>query len=57
MKSLILSQTDLVSLPLIALVIFMGIFLGVLLWIARPGAADTYARYGQMALEDEEESA
>lgn len=57
MKSLVLSQTDLLTLPLVALGIFMAIFVGVLVWIARPGAAETYARYGLMALEDEEESA
>ncbi|MEZ4470011.1 MAG: hypothetical protein R3F60_04230 [bacterium] len=54
MKAEILSRTEWMTLPLVAVVLFMSIFVLMLAWIARPGARDFYAARGRMALDDEE---
>lgn len=52
MKSLILSRTDLLFLPEIALVIFVAIFVGALVLVLRPGAKQAYSRFRFMALDE-----
>lgn len=54
MKSLILSRTDLLFLPEVALVIFVTVFAGALWLVLRPGAKAAYARHASMALGDDE---
>ena len=54
MKQLALSMTDggTIVFPLIAVVLFVGIFLGFLAWILRPGAKQVYAKRSLMVFED-----
>jgi len=52
MKTLILSRTDLLFLPELALVIFVSVFIGALWLVLRPGAKAAYARHASMALDD-----
>ncbi len=52
MKSLILSRTELLLLPEIALFIFIGVFAGALWLVLRPGAKAAYARHASMALDE-----
>lgn len=52
MKALILTRTDLLFLPELALVIFVSVFAGALWLVLRPGAKAAYARHAGMALDD-----
>lgn len=52
MKAEILSQTDWLVFPLISVVMFVAIFVGVLLWVVRPGAREFYAARGRMVLDE-----
>lgn len=54
MKQWVLSRTDLLLLPEISLVIFVGIFVGALVWMFRPGSRQFYQRCRFMALEHDE---
>ena len=53
MMSGILSRTDLLTLPLVALGVFMAIFVGAIVWIFRPGSADAYRERARMVLDAE----
>ncbi len=55
MKSLVLSRTDLLFLPEIALFIFFAIFVGALVLVLRPGAKEAYARFRFMALDESDQ--
>lgn len=57
MKADILSQTDWMIFPLISVVFFTAIFLGVIAWILRPGAGAVYAKRSQMVFDDERQEA
>lgn len=52
MKADILSQTDLLVFPLVAVVMFTLIFSAVLVWIMRPGARAVYADRSQMVFDE-----
>lgn len=54
MKALVLSMTDGDTLlfPLIAVVLFVSVFLGFIAWILRPGAKQVYAKRSLMVFED-----
>ncbi|MCA9546807.1 MAG: cbb3-type cytochrome c oxidase subunit 3 [Myxococcales bacterium] len=54
MKQLVLSAIDGETLvfPLIAVVLFVSIFLGFVAWILRPGAKQVYAKRSLMVFED-----
>lgn len=52
MKALILTRTDLLFLPEVALVIFVSVFVGALWLVLRPGAKAAYARHASMALDE-----
>lgn len=52
MNAFVLSQTDLLILPLIAVVMFFAIFVAALAWVLRPGAQAVYAQRSQLALDD-----
>ena len=54
MKALVLSRTDLLFLPEIALFIFFVVFVGALLWMFRPGAKRFYEERSTMALDPDE---
>ncbi|MCB9544555.1 MAG: hypothetical protein H6706_01515 [Myxococcales bacterium] len=54
MKAEILSRTEWLQLPLVAVVLFVAIFVLMLAWIVRPGASRFYAMRGRMALDDGE---
>lgn len=53
MKADILSQTDWLVFPLISVVMFVAIFVGVLLWVLRPGAREIYDARSRLALDEE----
>ena len=53
MKSFALSRTDLLVLPEIALVLFLMVFVGALIWIFRPGSKNTYDRRSLLPLTDD----
>lgn len=53
MMSGILSRTDLLLLPLVSLAIFLGVFVGMVVWIFRPGAGKSYEARARMALDTE----
>jgi cbb3-type cytochrome oxidase subunit 3 len=53
MMSGILSRTDLLLLPLVSLAIFMGVFVGMVVWIFRPGSGKGYEARARMALDGE----
>ncbi|MBX7078897.1 MAG: cbb3-type cytochrome c oxidase subunit 3 [Nannocystaceae bacterium] len=53
MKAEVLSRTDLLFLPEIALVVFMAVFVGALWLVLRPGAKQAYARHGFIPLDNE----
>mgnify|MGYP000695841662 CR=1 FL=1 len=53
MKSLILSQTDLLTFPLISVVMFVLIFSLVVLWVFRSGSEEQYQKLSILVLEDE----
>lgn len=55
MKSFILSQTDFLVFPLIAVVMFFAVFTGVLLWIYRPGSREVHAQRSRLVFDREEE--
>ncbi len=57
MMSGILSRTDLLTLPLMALGVFMGVFVGAIAWIYRPGSAAVYRERARMVLDAEREDA
>ncbi len=46
-----LSQTDLLVFPLFAVVLFSSIFVGMLMWVFRPGARAGYEARGRMILD------
>lgn len=52
MNAFVLSQTDLLILPLIAVVMFFALFVAALAWVLRPGAQRVYAERSQLALDD-----
>lgn len=52
MNGFVLSQTDLLVLPLIAVVMFFTLFVAALAWVMRPGAREAYAARSRLALED-----
>ncbi len=54
MKAEVLSRTDLLFLPEIALVVFMAVFVGALWLVLRPGAKQAYARHGLIPLDGHE---
>ncbi len=47
-----LSEGDHAAWPLIALMLFVLVFVGMLVWIFRPGSKQFYAREAQLPLED-----
>lgn len=51
-----LSQTDLLIFPLFAVVLFTGIFVGMLFWVFRPGGRALYEARGRMVLDDGNDS-
>lgn len=51
-----LSQTDLVAFPLFTVLLFVGTFVGMLVWIFRPGAKAAYRERSMLALDDENRS-
>jgi cbb3-type cytochrome oxidase subunit 3 len=53
MMSGILSRTDLLLLPRVSLTLFVGIFVGMVVWIFRPGASKGYEARARMALDTE----
>ena len=53
MKADILSQTDVMVFPLIAVVLFVGIFIAALFWVYRPGGKAVYQRYQELPFDDE----
>ncbi len=53
MKAEILSQTDYLTYPLIAVVMFVAIFAAAVLWVFRPGSRETYAERSLMVFDDE----
>lgn len=54
MKADVLSRTDLLFLPEIALFIFFVVFVGTLVWMFRPGSRRFYQERSTMALEPDE---
>lgn len=52
MKGFILSQTDYLIFPLIAVVAFFLFFLATLIWVYRPGGKAVYDARSRLALED-----
>lgn len=54
MKAFVLSQTDLLVYPLIAVVMFSAIFMLVLAWVYRPGGREIYAERGRMVLDNDD---
>jgi cbb3-type cytochrome oxidase subunit 3 len=54
MKALVLSRTDLLFLPEIALFIFLAVFVGALAWMFRPGAKRFYQERSSMPLDPDE---
>ncbi len=52
MKNFVLSQTDYLVFPLIAVVLFFVFFVAMLFWVYRPGSKAVYADRSQLALED-----
>lgn len=53
MKAETLSQTDVMILPLIAVVLFVGIFIAAVAWVFRPGGKVVYARHEALPFDDE----
>lgn len=53
MKADVLSLSEFAYLGQISIVIFMGVFLGAIYWMFRPGAARAYAACAQMPLDDQ----
>lgn len=53
MKSDILSLSEFAYLAEISTVIFMGVFLGAIYWMFRPGSKTAYAARAQMPLDDQ----
>ena len=53
MKADVLSLSEFAYLAQISIVIFMGVFLGAIYWIFRPGAKQAYAARSQMPLDDQ----
>lgn len=53
MKADILSQTDVMIFPLIAVVLFVSIFIAALLWVYRPGGKAVYQRHQELPFDDE----
>jgi len=49
----ILAHTNWLMFPLVAVVLFLTIYIGVLVWIARPGAREAYAARSRMIFDDE----
>lgn len=54
MKSWVLSRTELLFLPEIALFIFLAVFIGAIFWMFRPGSRQFYQRCRFMALDENE---
>ncbi len=54
MKALILSETSHLIFPMISVVLFTTIFVGVIAWVMRPGAKEEYARRSAAILDDDE---
>lgn len=52
MKNFVLSQTDWLVFPLIAVVLFFAFFVAMLVWVYRPGSKAVYADRSRLALED-----
>lgn len=52
MNGFVLSQTDLLILPLIAVVLFFAVFVAALAWVLRPGAREAYDARSRLALDD-----
>lgn len=52
MNSFVLSQTDYLVFPLIAVVLFFSFFVAMLFWVFRPGARAIYAERSRLALHD-----
>jgi len=55
-KALILSQTNLLWPPLVAVVLFVTVFAAMLAWIYRPGARAAYEARARLPLESGEVS-
>ena len=47
-----LGEGDYSTWPLLALVLFIGVFVGMLVWIFRPGSKQFYEREAQLPLQD-----
>jgi cbb3-type cytochrome oxidase subunit 3 len=54
MKGDILARTEWLFLSEITVILFVGIFVGSLFWIYRPGSRERYAARAQMPLNDGE---
>lgn len=52
MKADILSLTEFAFLAQISTLIFVGVFIGALYWVLRPGAKQTYESRARMPLDD-----
>lgn len=53
MKGEVLSNTDLLFMPEITVILFTGVFLGALIWSFRPGSKQAYAARSMMPLVDQ----
>lgn len=47
-----LTDQEIIIGPAVALVLFLGIFIGMLTWIFRPGSRQTYERDAQLPFDD-----
>lgn len=51
-----LSDGDYATWPLVALVVFIVVFVGMLVWIFRPGSKEFYKREARLPLEESAET-
>jgi cytochrome c oxidase cbb3-type subunit IV len=54
MKQHVLSFFPMKSLPMIGLILFLVLFVGVLIWVFRRNSDQFYKKMGQMPLDNEE---
>ena len=47
------ADQGLLAAPAFALILFLAVFIGVLVWIYRPGSSQVYAREARLPLDDE----
>lgn len=52
MKAEVMGMTDMATLPVVAVLIFFGVFLGALFMVLRPGAKAIYERRAMLVLND-----